>query len=192
MWILKNWPYKIAALVAAGLLWAGTQGIRQSEEQAIDIPIVPIDVPEGLVVVDQSVLEVNLRIVGSRAALRRAQRELERYLISLTAAKPGESRFSITRERLSMPRGATVTASAPSSVTVLLEPVRKKRVPVRADVFGSPAEGYRVVEVRVEPNEVLLEGARTKIRRIAEVRTDRLDVSRLRETSVHDGRNTRN
>ena len=137
-------------------------------------------------VVDQSVLEENLRIVGSRAALRRAQRELERYPISLAAANPGESRFSITPERLSMPRGARVTARAPSSVTVQLEPVRKKRVPVRADVFGSPAEGYRLVEVRVEPDRVLLEGARTKIRRIAEVRTDRLDLSRLHETSVYE------
>ena len=69
MALLDNFLYKLAALLMAVVLWATAQGF-QSEEQSIDLPIALVDVPEDLVVVDQSSEELNLRIAGSRAAVR--------------------------------------------------------------------------------------------------------------------------
>ena len=83
MVLFDNFLYKLAALLMAVVLWATAQGF-QSEEQSIDLPIALVDVPEDLVVVDQSSEELNLRIAGSRAAVRQAEKQLLRYTVSLS------------------------------------------------------------------------------------------------------------
>ena len=74
-WLFRNTPYKVAAVLVGFVLWATAQGFR-SVEQSLDVPISLEGVPEDIVVVDQSVDQVNLRLAGSRAALRRAEKDL--------------------------------------------------------------------------------------------------------------------
>ncbi len=179
MWLFRNPLYKLLALLVAVLLWASAQGIR-SVEQSLDVPIVLEDIPPEVVVVGLSVAEVNLRIVGSRAAVRRAERQLTRYPLSLRGLKPGEARLAVESERLSPPRGARVTARSPSLVTLRLDHRVEKRVRVRADLVGEPPAGYRLTGVEVEPKEVVLEGARTALRKLREVLTERIELGTLR------------
>jgi hypothetical protein len=183
MVIFDNLVYKVAALLVASVLWATAQGFR-SVEQGLDLPIVLEDVPPELVSVEQSAHEVNLRIVGSRAAVRQAEKNLLRYPLSLAEIKPGESRFSVTTDRLSLPRGARISARSPSTIVIQAERVQSKRVRVRADLAGELSEGLRIQEVSVEPSQVTLEGARSSMRRIREVMTDRIDLGRMRETTT--------
>ncbi len=183
MRIFDNFIYKVAALLVATALWATTQGFR-SVEQALDLQIELEDIPEGLVAVGQSVREVNLRIEGSRAALRQAEKTLLRYPLSLTGIKPGETRFSVTTDRLSLPRGARISVRSPSTIVLTVERVQTKRVRVRPDLGGTLPAGLRIESVRIEPSEVTLEGARSSVRRIREVMTDRIDLGRLRTTTT--------
>jgi YbbR domain-containing protein len=185
--IFHNWLYKLAAFLVACVLWAAAQGFR-SVEQSIDVPIAVEGVPDGVVVVDQSARELNVRVVGSRAALRRAEKQLVRYPISLSGMKAGEARFNVDTDLLSLPRGARVSARSPSTLSFRLEARAQKTVPVRVDLFGKPPEGYRVAEVRVSPETVVLEGASSEVKKIRELQTDRIDVSELREPAVRDVR----
>ena len=187
MRIFNNALYKIVALFLAVLLWMGAQGFR-SIEQSLDIPIAHENTPADVVVIAQSAREVNLRLNGSRAALRRAAKQLVRYPIDLSGVRPGEARFAIEVERLQIPRGATVSARSPSTVTLTLDSRTSKRVPVRVDWSGEPREGYRVLGVSVEPEAVNLEGARFAMRRIRDVLTDRIDVSGMEENAVIETR----
>jgi len=184
--VFQNLIYKVVALLVAAVLWAAVQG-SASIEESIDLPIELQGVPESLVVVDQSALEVNLRIKGSRAALRGARRDLKSYPISLEGIEANmEARFPVTREGLLLPRGAEVVARSPSTVLIHTEQVVRKKVPVRADVVGTPPEGYRLVKVNVEPRQVVLAGARSSIRRLREVLTERVDVSDIKETTTRE------
>ena len=108
--------------------------------------------------------------------------------IDLAGVRPGEARFAIEVERLEIPRGATVSARSPSTVTLTLDPRVSKRVPIRIDVAGEPPEGYRVEAVSVQPATVDLEGSRAAMRRIRDVLTDRIDVSEMEESAVVETR----
>lgn len=187
MWLLNNWLLKLVAVVIAVVLWAATQGLS-TEEKDLDLEIALEEVPEDVVVVEQSAREVNLRVKGSQAAVRRAERLLTRYTVSLQGVQPGEARFAVDREEFRPPRGAEILSRSPSSITFKIEPRVQKRVPVRVDVAGALPEGYRLVAVRAQPPEVLLDGARRELRRIREVMTDRVDVSELRESAVRETR----
>ena len=185
MWIFNNFFYKVIALLIAVVLWSTAQGFR-SVEQGLDLPIAIENVPPDLVVISRSVDEINVRIKGSLAAVRSAKKQLVHYPISLQGAKPGQRTYPVTDDRLSLPRGARILARSPSTVVLEIESVTTKRVPVRVDVVGEPPEGYRIASVSVEPAKVRLEGARKIVRQLREVVTDRVDVSRLRETTVQE------
>lgn len=187
MRVFGNLTYKLVALALACVLWAAAQGFR-SVEESIDVPISFEQTPDDVVVVNQTAREINLRLVGSRAALRRAAKELSRYSIPLAGLKPGEARHAVTLDHLSVPRGARVLMRSPSAVVVTLDAKVRKVVPVRADLVGTPPAGFRVASVQVDPAQVELEGARSEVRRIREVLTDRLDVSELRQSLEQDVR----
>ncbi len=192
MKIFKNLGYKLAALLIAFVLWAAVQGFR-SEELNLDLAIVLEDTPEDVVVVAQSATEINVKLEGSRAALRRLEQEPPRYPVSLAGHVAGEpASFPIDKEQLKEkltpppPRGAEIEAHSPSMLVVELDAVIQKRVRVQADLVGKPPEGYSLVSVSVVPSRVRLEGARQSLRATNEVVTDRIDLSQLRESTVRE------
>lgn len=183
--LLNNALYKGIALLVAFVLWAAVEG-AQTEEKGLDLRIELQSLPESLVLTDQSHLEVNVRVMGSRAAIREAERELVSFPLSLEGIKEGETRLPVITESLQgmAPRGARVVARAPSAIVVQAERVVRKKVPVRADVTGEVPEGYVLLGVSVEPSEVILAGARSSIRAVREVLTEPIDVNGLTESAI--------
>lgn len=183
--LFHNFVYKLIAVLVAAVLWAAVQGSR-SVEESLDLPIELTEISDSLVVVDQSAVEVNVRLVGSRAALRAARRELTSYPISLDGVSAGEARFPILTESLALPPGGKVVARSPSTVVLRIEPVARKKVPVRVDLVGEPANGAVLISVDVSPREVILAGASSSIRRLREVLTESVDLSEIEETTVRE------
>jgi YbbR domain-containing protein len=180
--IFDNLLYKVVSLLIACVLWAAAQGVTDVE-QSLDVPVAVERVPDNLVVVEESAHEINLRLVGSRAALRQCAKLLQHYTVSLEGAKPGEARLSVNKEQISLPRGARIAARSPSTLVYTLETVVTKNVPVRADLAGDLPRGFRLLKVSVDPKEIAIVGAKSSVRNIREVVTDRIDLARLRETS---------
>jgi len=177
--VLNNFLFKVVALCVAFALWAATQGIR-SEEASLDLDIVLRDQAAGEVaVLEQSAEQINVKIVGSRAAVQRAREEKPDYPISLRDVQPGELRETVDKSRVRLPRGASVAAWAPSVVVLKLEPVIRKTVQVEPDVFGVPPAGVRLLQVRVDPSEIELSGPESRLRRLSVVSTARVDLSRV-------------
>jgi YbbR domain-containing protein len=180
--LFNNLGLKLSSLLVAGVLWAAAQGF-QSVELSLDLPIAFSDTPETVVVVGQSVSEVNLRLKGSRAALRSVAEEFSIFPISLVGLEPGTREFVIDTESLPLPRGAEVVARSPSKVELRIEPVIRKRVVIRADIVGALPDGYQIQGIELTPHEVVLEGARGSLRRLREISTRTVDVSGLTETT---------
>ncbi len=183
MRIFDNLLYKVVALMIACVLWAAAQGVTDVE-QSFDIPVQVEHVPENLVLIEESTHEINLRVMGSRAALRQVAKNVQHYPVSFEGAKAGEARLAVNKEQITLPRGARIVASSPSTLVYALESVSSKVVPVRADLTGEPPAGYKLARVSVEPKEIAITGARSAVRNVREVVTDRIDLSSLRETTT--------
>ena len=70
------------ALAIAAVLWAIAHGERDSE-QNFDIPVALHGLPEEVVVTEQSDTEINIRVQGSRAALRNVTSKSMEYPVNL-------------------------------------------------------------------------------------------------------------
>jgi YbbR domain-containing protein len=174
--IFGNLGYKILAVVIAIFLWVVARG-SSSVERGFDIPVVLKDIPDDLVVVDQGADVVNVRLLGTRAALRNFDPDRLEYDLDLASAKPGESVFEVDLTSFDLPRGARIVSRSPSRIDLTLERRTAKTVPVRADVEGRPAPGYQVGKAEVIPPRVRISGARSEVLRISEVVTETVDIT---------------
>ena len=174
--MLRNLHYKVLALMAAFGLW-GVSHSTSSVERGFDIPVVPGNVPEELVITGQSTDAVNIRVRGTNAALRRLSvAELE-YPVDLAGARPGTAERDVELAVMNLPRGAQIVSRSPASLEFTLERKSTRAVKLRPDLDGEPAPGFVVGEVVVEPPRVRISGARSEVLRLSEVLTETIDVT---------------
>jgi YbbR domain-containing protein len=175
--LFTNLRYKLIATLAALLLW-GVSNTSSSIERGFDVPMRLTGVPENLVVTWQSAEDLNVRVMGSRAALRTLSVGDLQYPIVLEGAKSGTLTLDVDLSALEqeLPRGARIVSRSPSRVEIELAPRGSKAVRVRPDVAGEPAEGFVVAGVEVDPPRVRITGPRAEVLRLNEVMTETVDV----------------
>ncbi len=177
----------LLALAISVFIWGVAQGstdIRSS----FDIPVEIHGVDDSLVVTDQSADEVNVGVMGSRAALNNLDSSRIKYEIDVSNVKPGVAEFEIELASIELPRRARFVSHSPSRIQIRLERRSRKEVSVVADIQGQAAEGFVLAEVRVVPDRVWLAGAKSHVMRVAEVQTEPIDVSDLRESQELEAR----
>ena len=177
----------LLALAISIFVWGVAQGstdIRSS----FDIPVEIHGVEESLVVTDQSADEVNVGVMGSRAALNNLDSSRLTYEIDVSKVKPGVAEFEVELASIELPRRARFVSHSPSRIQIRLERRSRKEVSVVADIEGEPAEGFALAEVRVVPDRVWLAGAKSHVMRVAEVQTEPIDVSNLSESQERQAR----
>jgi len=66
-----NFRYLLMAMLIATVLWGIAHGEKRTERN-MDIPVAFYGLSNDLVITDQSTSDINIRVQGSRAALRNA------------------------------------------------------------------------------------------------------------------------
>lgn len=170
--------YLVLAVVVSMVLWSVAH-TSSSVERGYDVQIVFDDMPEDVVITDQSDTAINIRVLGSRAALRNlSPRDME-YVLNVSGAKPGRTVHEVDVTRIDVPRGTRIVSRSPSQIEVHFERRGRKNVRVKPEVAGEPAEGFKVAQVEVDPPKVWLTGARSRVLRVAEAVTETIDISGL-------------
>ena len=168
----------LLSFLIASVLWGMAHG-TSSIDRGVDIPVVFDGIPEDLVITDKTADAVNIRVLGSRSALRNVSPTRMDYRIDVSGSKRGRAVFEVDVSRIELPRGATVVSRSPASIEVEFERRGRKAVRVRPDLEGQPAEGYRITAVDIDPPRVWLTGARRDVLRLTEVVTETIDVAGL-------------
>lgn len=180
-WLFGNLGYKLLAAGVALLLWGVSHGTNPIE-RGFDVGLALQGVPENLVVTDQSADAVNIRVEGSRAALRSLSVADVEYVVDLSGARAGITRHEVDAESVERPRGAQIVSRSPASIDFTLEPRGAKAVKVREDLAGEPAEGFKVAAAKIVPPFVWITGPEREVRRLKEVVTETVDVTGINES----------
>lgn len=178
----------LLALAIAFFLWGIAHGLG-AIERSFDIPVEIHGVKDSLVVTDQSAVVINVRVRGSRAALRNVESGKFKYLVDVSGQKPGVGEYEVElSSRIELPGGATFLSHSPSRIQIRIERRGRKAVGIRADIDGKPPPGYQLVGVRVIPGRVWLAGARSQVMRLSEIVTEPIDVSEMTESQSREVR----
>lgn len=187
MRIFSNFRYKLLALIIAAFVWFVAQG-QTDIEKNFQIPVVLEGLSDDLVATELSADVVNIRVRGSRAALRNIETKTFEYLLPGEGAQSGPADFRVDVVGLErkLPRGSTILNHSPSNIEARFEPRAQRRVRIRPAVAGDPASGYQISSIVVEPSVVQIEGARSEVLRLTEVVTETVDVSGLDASLIRE------
>jgi YbbR domain-containing protein len=177
----------VLALAISVFIWAVAQG-TSSVIQSFDVEVELVGVEDGLVITDQSSDEINVRLRGSRAALRNLDTGSLKYRVDARGGKPGVAVYEVDVETIEHPTGTQFVGYSPSRLQVRFEKRGRKAVGVRAEIEGTPAPGFHVAGVEIVPEKVWLEGARSQVMRLNEVVTESIDIAGLAASATRDAR----
>lgn len=85
-------------------------------------------------------------------------------------------------DNIRLPIGVKVLSINPTAILVKLEYVKKREVPVRAEIRGAPPEGYHVTKVTTNPDVIRIKGAESRVDSISDLSTMPIDVSSQKAT----------
>ena len=176
----ENLAYKSAAVVLAVILWIFVTSKGQTE-MALSVPIEYANIPSGIEISKHTVTAAQIVVRTHESLSKNIRQENVRVSVDVSRAKKGEEIFSLKKDDVKVPYGATVTKIEPSTVKVVFEETVSKKVPVKPEVTGSPEQGYAVKRIEVSPEEVDIEGAKSEVRKVGVMRTEPIDISGLAE-----------
>ncbi|MEB2343253.1 MAG: CdaR family protein [Deltaproteobacteria bacterium] len=174
--VFANLGLKVLAVAIAVFLWTVARG-SSNVDRSFDIPVTLHDLSDELVVVDQSVESVNVRVSGSMVALRNLEPADFEYALDVSGAKPGRAGYEVDLTRFEFPPGSKVVGRSPAEISLTFERRATRPVKVRADVEGRPAQGYKIGKIEISPPRVRITGARSEVLRLSEVVTEMIDVT---------------
>lgn len=167
----------LVALVAAFLLWSSVSGQRRQHTsvRGVKAPLTLVNMPRELIITSSVPEAVSVQLRGplSRALDPRAPVEV---LLDLTAARPGIQTFPIEDGDIQVPPEVEVVSVDPAEITLELERLETAVLPVRPVLEGSPAPGFAVVQIRVAPSQVAVQGPESLLAALDEVETTPVPV----------------
>jgi len=169
----SNLGLKILALVIAVGLWlAGQRDI----ERAIEVPVEFRNIPGDLMVTDNRVDYVVLRLAGPRTLISTLDADDLKLSLDLKGAKSGVSSYPLGSGSFGVPRGVTVARITPPVIHLKLEPVMKRSLAVTVRFSGKPPAGYKITDVVVDPAKVSVQGPAEEVKRLVSIETLPIDI----------------
>lgn len=178
----KDWLRKVIALLVALALYSIISGNTGKEQTFTRIPV-ELEIPETLVNMDSAPPYLAKVIVrGNSAQLKHlSANDLK---IKMQVRKENFSTHTPYIMRLSpddvkSPFGTSVIAIEPQVLTLNLEPLASKKVPVKVQFSGQEEmnHDYLISNVVFTPSEVTVSGAEPLLRDISEVETQAIPLN---------------
>ena len=175
--LTRNFALKLLSLFIAFSLWFFVNFGERDSEESLKVPLELRNIPAHLMITSPRVDFIDLRVSGPRALLGRIDRNRLSFGLDLNGVRPCPAVFRIDGGSLNLPRGVQALRINPSQVTLEMERVGHKAVPVRLRLNGKPPPDLQVGDTKVSPETVQLTGPASDVRDIAAVNTEPLDVS---------------
>ncbi len=173
--VTRNWPLKLVALVTAVGLWWGVN--RQNVvERILDVPV-QYQIGNARMVVLRGPQRVQLTVRGPASVVRTLTPDQFLLSIALDRLEPGERIVHLIPDMVQhrVPR-VRVSRIRPAQVTLMLDALTTKSVPVQPQFVGTPAPGFRLTQVTTDPTTVTAEGPASLADRVHAALTEPVNI----------------
>lgn len=168
--MLRNWPYRLLALVLAFSCWYLVTG-QQKVERWIEMPLEIVNAPENIAIQSGLKTRINVRVRGSKPMLRGLDERNIAYPLDLSNLRAGTVVLPIDINRVPVPKAVDVIEIDPPRLTVNADELAKRRLRVEALWDGSAGEDYELRESWTEPSSVLISGPKSIVDALQSVPT---------------------
>jgi YbbR domain-containing protein len=171
--IRQNWVYKLIALVGAIALWFYVNSETYPRvTKNLDVPIRIQNLSSGYVA-ELGTRTARVTIQGLKGVVDSVRQEDALVWVNLSPLNPGDKPLDAqvgVRARIAdLPDRDAQVSVLPSSVSVHLEPVSGKRLPVELKLLTAPPLGFKFGNPVINPASITVSGRTTTVSRVKRV-----------------------
>ena len=183
--VFQNFGYKLLSLLLAAIVWAIIQG-EQIQEISREI-LVSIHISPEYGIRGELVRVKAATIRGPQAWLLEVPKKLTADIF-IPPGKVGRYRLRLSKDDIKNLNERLEILVHDPYLDLYVDKLMERSIPVKEAIHGSPAEGYIIEKVNIEPKSITLRGIRNDILKLRYVYTEPIDVSGLKESRVLDMR----
>ena len=169
----------LLALVVALSLWLSVNLGERASERTLRVRIDLVNLPLGKVITNSVPAYAQVRVRGSGLLLSSIDTDRMATQLDLAGVRTGQVTYSLAASDFPLPRNVDVTRVTPSRVSLDIDRLASRIVPVRLERVGEVRVGLELRESIVLPAEVEVEGPESQLANLEDVATQRVDVKGL-------------
>jgi YbbR domain-containing protein len=173
--LFTNWMLKIAALVLALIFWLIVRG-DPGVERVLTIPL-EVRIPAGMEITNERPTSVDVTLRGNFSGIWFAQ-GVPICSLNMEGVDEGEHIVPLGADNVQIPRASSleVLRVNPARITLMVEKVVLKEVPIDAPVRGKPFPGHEVYGKTLSRASAVISGPRSRVEKISKVSTEPISV----------------
>jgi len=174
----KDLLLKLISLALGTLIWFLAVGTDQIDV-SMNIPIEVLNLPKNLVIYNQYQKEISVTLRGPRGIIQELRNRPPS--LSLDLSKATSDTIVLNTETLSfpLPSGISILRMQPASITLSIDKLLERQIPVTAVTEGDVAKGYILKEISLTPDKILISGPESLVTLEETLKTYMIDLSGL-------------
>jgi len=178
--------YKLVSVAVAVVLWAWLQSEQVVEESAwVEVSY---ELPDELVMAQAATKRLRVTVRGPQRYVKNVRGADLALTVDMRDTAPGVQQVDFVDSEIVgiTTQEIDIVGLVPNSVQVDIEEKHTRSVPVSPTIVGEPATGYRLAQIEVAPNEVVVEGPYSVVERLARLPTEPVNVAGLTESKTFE------
>ena len=179
----KNWVLKLLSLLFALFLWYFVVG-EDKVDMNVTIPVEIVNLPRDLIISNQFKKQLEVTVSGQRSLIRGMTSQHISRTVDLSKASPGTVVIENSLDSISLPRGLSILRVQPSTLTLLLDRLIQKDLPIKSMLVGKVHKDFRLDSVTVEPASLNISGPESILAQEKILNTSPIDINGLDQSTV--------
>ena len=179
----KNWVLKLVSLFFALFLWYFVVG-EDKVDMNVTLPVEIFNLPRDLIISNQFKKQIEVTISGQRSLIRGMSEQHISRSIDLSKATPGTIVIPNDPDSISLPRGLSILRVQPPTLTLLLDRLIQKELPIKPILVGKVHKDFRLDSVTVDPLALKISGPQAILDQEENLKTLPIVINGLSESAV--------
>lgn len=189
---LRNWNKKInykdlllklISLALGILIWFLAVGTDQMDV-SMRVPIEILNLPKNLIIYNQYQKDISVILRGPRGIIQEVRNRPPSLTLDLSGAKPDTIVLNTENLTFPLPSGISILRMQPASITLSIDELVERQIPITAVTEGSVAEGYLLKEVTLNPDKIFVSGPASLIIQTQSLKTYMINLSGLNHSTT--------
>ncbi|PIP44587.1 MAG: hypothetical protein COX17_00610 [Deltaproteobacteria bacterium CG23_combo_of_CG06-09_8_20_14_all_60_8] len=178
----RNWGLKLLSFILAIFLWYFVVG-EDKVDLNLFVPIEIVNLPRDLVISNQFKKELEVTISGPRGLVRGLGKQTISRPVDLSKAKPGKVVIRNEANAIPLSRGITVQRIQPANITLQLERLVTKELPIKTKTKGKLPAGLELVSMTLEPTTINASGPENILSATESISTQPIDLGEIKNST---------
>jgi len=176
--ITKHWLLKLLSLLISASLWYFVVA-EDRLDLTVTIPLELRNLPSHLIIGNQYKKDIEVVVSGPRRLLQEMRQQHISRPVDLSKAEPGLLVVQHDEDSIPLPNGITVQRVQPANITLMIDRLARKDLPIIPMTIGRPATGFMLESLTLKPPQITVSGPQAVLERENMLKTSVIDLAGL-------------